>query len=307
MDHLGSLLLVIGTMMLMIALGFLAARRGILSESGRKSVTDLVIDLIFPCYVLSSLIHNIGLLDGAEMLFVLAAGVLVQGGLLLVNCFLYRRQPPDRRAVLRYGTAVSNSAFLGLPLVGSVFGDPGLVYASIFVIALRINTFGVAVNYFHTGRKDFRGQLKAVLLQPSILATAVGIVIMLTRWRPPEWGVSVISSLAACSTPLSMLTIGAVIHAYSKEMRLDLLTAQYTLLRLILIPAALFLLFSAAGADPLLRGTAVLLGAMPAGTTMVLFADKYGQGASFAGKLVLVTTLFSMLTLPVWSYLCLTL
>ena len=59
------------------------------------------------------------------------------------------------------------------------------------------------------------------------------------------------------------------------------------------------------GLDQVLVGTAVLLAAMPIGTTVALLADKYGKNAAYAGELVLITTLCSMLTLPVWSYLCL--
>ena len=86
---------------------------------------------------------------------------------------------------------------------------------------------------------------------------------------------------------------------------MDKLTAKFTLARLVLIPAVTFAVFRLCGLDQVLVGTAVLLAAMPIGTTVALLADKYGKNAAYAGELVLVTTLCSMLTLPVWSYLCL--
>lgn len=306
MEHIWDLISVIGAMLITIALGYVVARLGVLTEQGRKSITELIIDLVFPCYVINGFINNIGLLGGEEMLFILGLGILVQSSILLLNRFLFRWAPKERQAVLRYGTVVSNSAFLGLPLVGSVFGSEGLICASIYVIPLRVNTFGVAINYFHPREEGgWWRQMKATLSQPSIAATLVGIVIMLAGWRPPEWMGSVISSVAACSTPLSMLMIGAVIYAYSKQMRVGPLTVWFTLLRLVILPGVVFLLFRLAGFGRVLVGTAVLLTAMPAGTTVALLADKYGKDVSFAGELVLVSTLCSMVTLPIWSYLCL--
>lgn len=293
----------IGTMMLVIGLGFFVARFKVVKEQGRKEITELVIDLVFPCYVLNGFIKNIGMLGGGDTLFALGLAVLVQGSTLAVNHFLYRKIPVERRSVLRYATAISNSAFLGLPLVESVFGSPGLVYASIFVIPQRVNCFGIAINYFTPS--DTKDAWKKTLTQPSILATIAGILIMLAGWRPPQLVVNTISSVAACSTPLSMLMIGVMIYSFVGEQRMDKLTIRFTLLRLIGIPLIIFTLFRLAGLPRIVVGTAVLLGAMPAGTTAALLADKYGMDAGFAGKLILVTTLASLLTIPIWSYLCL--
>ena len=303
MEQILSLLTVIGNMMLIIALGFLMAKFGVIGEHGRREITELIIDLIFPCYVINGFIKNIGMLDGRDALIALGLASLVQGGTLALNHFLYRKVPQERRSVLRYATAVSNSAFLGLPLVESVFGSQGLIYASIFVIPQRINCFGIAINYFTAS--EHQDVLKKTLTQPSILATMVGTVIMLAGWRPPELVVKTVSSIAACSAPFSMLMIGALIYSLAGDRRLDKLTVQFTFLRLIIIPLIIFVVFRLTGQGRIVVGTAVLLGAMPAGTTVALLADKYGMDAGFGGKLVLFTTLASLLTLPVWSYLCL--
>ena len=306
MEAILELVAIIGRMLVMIGLGCLAAQLGVVEEGARKGISNLVIDLIYPCYVINSFVNNIGMFDGGDMLFILALGVLVQGATLLCNRFLYRKVSKEKQAILRYGTVVSNSAFLGVPMVESVFGNAGLICASIFVIPLRINTFGIAISYFfpQKGTSIFT-RAKQLLLQPSIVATIVGIGIMLSGWRPPEWGCSILSTVAGCSTPLCMMTIGMVIQANAKRIHPSKLTAQFTLARLVLIPAIIYAVFRLAELETVLVGTAVLLAAMPIGTTVALLADKYSMDVGFAGELVLVTTLGSLITLPVWSYLCL--
>jgi predicted permease len=193
-EHIWSLLSVIGNMMFVIGLGFLAAKFGVLNEHGRKNITELIITLIFPCYVINGFIKNIGMLNGADALFALGLASLIQGATLLANHFMYRRLPVERRSVLRYATAISNSAFLGLPPGGERVRKPGLIYASIFVIPQRINCFGIAINYFTPS--EHTGALQKTLTQPSILATIVGTVIMLAGWRPPQPVVGMVSSIA---------------------------------------------------------------------------------------------------------------
>ena len=290
----------------MIALGFLAAHFGIVDEGARKGLSNLVIDLIYPCYVINSFVNNIGMFDGGDMLFILGISILVQGSLLLCNQFLYRKVPKGEQAILRYGTVVPNSAFLGVPMVESVFGNAGLICGSIFVIPIRINTFGIAIGYFFPQKGvSISARIKQLLLQPTIIATVAGIIFMLTAWRPPELCCNIVSSVGACSTPLCMMTIGMVIQANAKQIHPNKRMVEFTLARLIVIPAIVFVLFRLANFEAVLVGTAVLLAAMPIGTTAALLADKYDMDVAFAGELVLITTVGSLITLPIWSYLCL--
>lgn len=301
-----TLLSVLSKMMLLIAVGFCAAWAGLLREEGRKHITDLVIDLIYPCYVLNSYLKNIGMFSGNAMLLTLGIAIAFSLTTFLVSHFVFPRVPRARRCILQYATVVSNSAFLGLPMVENVFGSQGLLCASIFIIPLRINTFGLAVGYYTPASVGgLRAKVKSMVTQPSIFATILGILIIFIGRQPPAWCIATLTSVSACSTPLSMMVIGAVIFSNLKEMRLRVLTLQFAFLRLVLIPAAVYLILYPTGIDPILRGTAVLMAAMPAGTTGALLADKYGMDVSYAGEIILISTLCSMVTLPVWCYLCL--
>lgn len=292
-------------MFLLILFGFVASQLGIITPEGRKTVTNLVVQMVYPCYILNGFIKNIGLFSGGDMLFTLLVSVVQALLVLALSFFVFRDVEPDRRCILRYTTVVSNTAFLGLPMMENLFGSAGLIISSIFVIPNRVNTFGIAVNFFTAKEGDSWGKrLKGMLTQPSIVATVLGVLIVLTEVRPPEWCVNVLSSMAGSSTPLAMMVIGAVIHNNLSEMRLRPLTMKLCVLRLVLIPAVVYLLCRLANLDRTLMATAVLFAGMPAGSTSALFADKYGADVAFAGEVVLMSTLFSIITLPVWCYLC---
>jgi len=80
----------------------------------------------------------------------------------------------------------------------------------------------------------------------------------------------------------------------------DKLTPHYSILRLVLIPGAVFLLCKLLGLKTILTGTAVLLSGMPASTLSVMLTAKYGGDALFASRLVIFTTLVSLVTTPLW-------
>lgn len=302
MNYLQNLIELEGMMFLMIALGILSIRTGILSKKGRDELTDLILYIIFPCYIVDCFIQNIGAFSSGGFVAVAITSLVLQGGTILLSQLLYRKEAPGRRTILQYATIVSNSGFLGFPLVGSIFGAQGLIYASIFLIFQRINNFSVAISYFTSSEK--KGVLRRTLSHPCILSTLIGVAIMLLEWHPPVLLENTLSSIGACSTPLSMMLIGMVLADAGRGKYLDGTTACYSVLRLFLIPAGIFALCKLLRYDSLVTGTSVLLAGMPAGTLSVMLGAKYGKDAAFASRLVIFTTAISLLTIPLWCLAC---
>ena len=177
-----------------------------------------------------------------------------------------------------------------------------MIYASIFLIFQRINNFSVAISYFTSSEK--KGVLRRTLTHPCILSTLIGVAIMLLECRPPVLLCDTLSSIGACSTPLSMMLIGMVLADAGRGKYLDGTVACYSVFRLFLIPAGIFGLCKLLNYDSLVTGTSVLLSGMPAGTLSVMLGAKYGKDAAFASRLVIFTTAVSLLTIPLWCLAC---
>ena len=219
------------------------------------------------------------------------------------QCFLssvlFKKAPQDRKKTLRYGTIVSNWVdFWGIRLLRGVYGTSGLFYASIFMIPVRIVMWSVGISVFLKGKRE--NILKKVLTHPCIIAVYVGAILMGTGVVLPEFLMKTISGLSSCNTPLSMMLVGMMLAEMNPRGLIDRTMLFYTGVRLIVIPGVVFLLTMFLDIDPLLRGIAVIIAGMPAPITTALLSAKYDGDETYATGMIFVTTIVSLITLPIW-------
>jgi predicted permease len=100
-----------------------------------------------------------------------------------------------------------------------------------------------------------------------------------------------------------MLIIGGFLAEIDLKSVITKDALSYSALRLLLIPLAVFGLTSLLHVDKVLAGSVILLTAMPAGSTTAILAAKYGGDAAFASKIIFVSTVLSLITIPVFSLL----
>lgn len=294
-----SLINLQGMLFLLIAAGVVLRKRGILPDEAKTVLTDLVISLILPCNIISSFLieFNMDILKGFAIILIIAT--LIQFGCLLSAKVFYNREPEQRKKVLQYGTVCSNAGFMGNPIAEGVYGEEGLMYASIFLVPQRIVMWSAGVSYF-TESPDRRTVVKKVLTHPCIVAVYIGLILMITQFSMPAFLEDTIRNIGNCTTTVSMVLIGTILAEVKPGSILDKGIIKYTFIRLILIPFLVFICCRLFHVDPLLSGVSVLLTGMPAGSTTAILAAKYDRDYIFATKCVVVTTLLSLVTIPLW-------
>lgn len=284
---------------LLVAIGYLLSKLGMLVLVTRKQLTDLVIYVILPCNIVESfqvdLTHDLLISAG----IVLVLGFAAQGLYALLNLFLYLRFDSRRQINLKYGTICSNAGFMGLPLSLSIFGPTGLMYASVALLPIRLFMWSAGLSlYTSTTKKQV---LKTLATHPCIIAVFVGFALMLSGLQLPAFLNDTIDSLGNCCTALSMVVIGAILSDVDPRTVLEPAVLYYVVIRLIAIPAFLFGVLWLLKVDALVTGIIVILSAMPAGSTTAMLAQKYDQDPEFASKMVFLSTLASLITLPLWA------
>ncbi len=288
-----------GMLFLLVAAGVVLRKKGVLPDGAKAILTDLVIYLILPCNIINSFFieFNLEILKGFAVILTIAS--LIQIGCLMFAKVFYNREPESRKKVLQYGTVCSNAGFMGNPIAEGVYGAEGLMYASIFLIPQRIVMWSAGVSYF-TESPDRKTVVKKVLTHPCIIAVYIGLFLMITRLPLPAFLQNTIKSVGGCTTTVSMVLIGAILAEVEPGSILDWGIVKYAAIRLFLLPLLVYVSCRAFHVKPLLAGVSVLLTGMPAGSTTAILASKYDGDYIFATKCVVVTTLLSLVTIPLW-------
>ena len=282
----------------LILVGLITVKVRIVDEHARFSMSDLILNVFLPCNILSSFFSA-----GSSQLPSLGIILLVSLGIIAVSFLLaliiYRRIGPEQKKVLLYATIISNASFLGNPVVESIFGLEGLTYASAYLIPLRISLWTVGLAIFAGGKTN----LKKVLFHPCLLATYAGLLVMVTDFSIPPLVSRLVFSLGNCTTPLSMIVVGNILAMVDPRKLLTRWTAGFAFIRLLFIPFLVMGIMLIFRPDPMVSGVSVILSGMPAPVTTTILADKYGADRELACKIVFVSTLLSIITIPALAWL----
>ncbi len=287
-------------MFLEIGIGWYLRKKNLITEEGKKVLTDLVIDLILPCNIIQSFLIKLDreiLMKGFQILVI---SVLLQMFCTAISAVAYNRIEKEKRTVLQYATVCSNAGFLGNPVAEGLFGSMGLLYASVYLIPQRIVMWSAGVSYF-TESPSKKEVVKKVLTHPCIVAVIIGLVLMALQLPLPSFLTRTLGSLSSATTPMTMLLIGSIMAGADLRTMVTRITVMFSAVRLVLIPLAVFVGCLIFHVDATVGGVSVILAAMPAGSTTAILAARYHRDEEFASKCVVLTTVLSMIAIPVWS------
>ena len=201
----------------------------------------------------------------------------------------------SERGVFEFAIVFGNVGFMGFPVAQALFGDESLFYVAIFNLIFNLLVFSVGIAMLTRGRGGFVPVWGA---NPGDCRLVAGFLLFLgsVELRP---FIDAIGLLGGVTTPLAMIVIGAMIATFPvREMVRDWRIWAASAVLLLVIPVAYCCLFSAIFADPLVDGVMITMAAMPAAANTAIFAEQYGADARLASQIVFVSTIGSLVTIP---------
>lgn len=293
------------TLFAMMALGFAVKKIGIVSKTGQANLTDLVIDVILPCNIITSFQGSFGDNALGNVLAIFLISVAEQAFAVIYGRLYFPREQGKRKINLRYGMICSNAGFLGNPIAEGVFGAEGLMLASVFLIPMRVMMWSEGIALY-SGSHNRRATLKKVITHPCVLACLAGIVLLVFQITLPDILLAPLQTVGRCNTALSMMVIGMILAEIDLKTIFDRTILAYSLHRLVIMPLLLFAVLRMLSSlsvpvSALVTGVSVLLTAMPAGATTSMLAAKYDCDPGFAVRMVVTSTLLSIPAILIWS------
>jgi predicted permease len=211
---------------------------------------------------------------------------------------LARRHQASMRAAFALTATTPNAGNMGLPVATLAFGEAGLAVAVMnFVASATLtNTAGIAVASMAGGLN--REALLAPFRYPSLYAAVLGIAVNVAAWDLPVTVEAPVQSLAVAAVPTMLVVLGLQLQDMGgAEDLVD--TAAVNFMRLLIAPGVAWLTASALGLAGVERGTLVVLAAMPVAVISTILATEFRAEPAFVTRVVVTSTLLSMLSLTV--------
>lgn len=280
-----------------IAMGILAHRLGYFNAETDQRLSKLILNITMPAMIVSSVITGDTLPEPSEVLAVLKVAAVFY---LLEFAFALTAPrllggTPGQTGVWRFALVFGNTAFIGYPVVTALFGPGALFYAVILVIPFNLLSYTLGPLML-VGAKRFQWRQ---LLTPCTVSAVLGLFFALTRLRPPAIVGECLSFVGDVTVPLSLLVVGSLLAGLPmgqvfKSPRLWC----FSVLRLLVLPTALYFLLRPLDLDPTLLGIVVIEMAMPAAINGSMLCLEYGGDKETMAQATFLTTAASIITIP---------
>ena len=295
----------------MVIPGFLLRKTNLIGGDGKvsKGLSDIVIYIAQPAMIIYGYIIDYNREVIINCLGVLICSIIAHFFFYGISMLLYKKEEQSKQTVLRFATIFSNAGFMGIPLIESLLGPTAAVYASIYIISFNLFCWSIGC-MLYTGDKKYVS-VKKILINPATIPTFIGLIFFLLPINSyvPTVLYDGLGMLKSTVAPLSMMVIGIrLAECDFKSSFKDKNLPLFLFVRMMLFPAAVWAfmkLLSVCGIySSEISMTVMLISAStPAATMACMFAEKFGGDAVYASKIVSVSTIISILTMPIMALL----
>ena len=281
----------------LIGVGFVCGKAHIINETASKVMADVVLYFATPCVIIHSFQQQLTDERVRCLLIALASAVAIHVLAIMTATLLFRKDEEKRRRVLRFAVVFSNAGYMALPLQKAVLGAEGVFYGAVYVAVFNLTMWSWGLLTMSGERKSL--SVKKLVLNPGVIGLVIGVVVFLTQWKLPEVLAQPITHLGNLNTPVPMLLIG---YFLSKT---DLRLAFHDSRSFVCMAARLFLVPLVALGGMYLCGirgevlvSMVIAASAPVAAATTMFATKFDADTSLSVNMVSLSTLCSVITMP---------
>ena len=291
----------IAQLFLILIMGYAVVKAGLLKASDSKVLSVLMVYLVCPCMILNAfqIEDTPDIRRGLVYAMIVAAAMHV---VLLAFTALLRR-PLKLDVIEQVNTIYSNAGALVIPLVQALLGSEYVIYSCAFII---VQTVLIWTHANACLQGSFSFQWKKLLENVNILAILAGMLLYLTHWQLPGMLQNTVTNMGSMIGPIGMLLAGmAIAERPLKKVFCTKRNYLVAALRLLVCPLVILLLlwvcraqtFVADGKNILM--TVYLAAITPACATVTSMAQLYDRDAAHSSALYVLTTLLSIVSMPV--------
>ena len=293
-------------MTLLVIVGMVMTRVGLITEKATRVFCNLLLTVVVPCSIIKAyaqpfLAERMPQL-GLSFLLAIAFHCLA----VAVSRILVRKRETAAERMHCLAIIYANCGFMGFPLMAAVGGEEATFLGSAFVAVFNIFVWTEGIVTL-TGKKI---GIKKVFLNPGCIAVSIGLFIYFMQVSLPAPIIDTVEYLARMNTPLAMVAVGVFLSQvpFGKLLK-DGRVIFISLVKTIFIPVAFVVLLWALGVPNWFEGARevciaiTICASCPVAGTAILVPAAFGLDGSEGVKLLAVSTVISIITLPLMGYI----
>ena len=296
------MIVVMMTLFALVIVGYVGGKQGYLGGDFDRQLSKLVINITCPALILSSAMTG-ELPDRRFILPLLLISVITYIVLAGIAFVLprYLTKKKDDEGVLGFALMFGNVGFMGYPVVASIFGHEAVFYAAVLNV---VNTFAVFTigTILVTGKSEVEGerfQKKVLYSTPMLAAYLTMAIVALEIDNIPEAISQPLTMLGNITVPAALLIIGSSMSQLSLRALLGNFSVYATaLFRLAILPIGVYYLCILLGFSEFVVNINTVVIAMPVATYGTILCLKYGKDTTTITEVTFITTLLSMVSIP---------
>lgn len=287
---------------ILMLIGYYVSKKEFISDATFKQLSWIVVYVACPAMVISGSVNSGKMIEGKELFASLGLAVGLYVVLILISLFtpLLLGVPKEDRGVYKVMMIFSNIGFMGFPLVNSLYGPEALLYAALFQIPFNvlIYTYGILVLKKKTEEKEKLDFKK--IMNIGVICCIISIVIALFQIETPTFVKTTVSNLSNLTAPLSMMVIGASLTKIKfRELFTDVRLLLFCGFKLLLVPIVLLFVLKLYIQSDMVLGVCMVVLSTPIASMTAMLAQQYDGNYSLASKSVAVSTILSVITMPI--------
>lgn len=288
-------------LLILLIVGVIASKFGVMDEDTTRRFTRFALLIPQTCLILSSVINNDLGISAGRVFVILGVGCVMYAILVALSFLvpvIYRCKPEDK-GIYSFMTIFGNTGFMGIPVARAILGSSAAFYAALFNIPFNLLAYTLGIAMLNSRGERTKIQWK-LLINPPMIAAFIAIILLCINIHVPDPLANAIGMLGDMIVPCSMIIIGASLGTQKlKDVFGDWRVYAFAPVRLFFVPIILWAIMHLFVHDEVIIGTITLLGAMPVASFATMLSIQYGGNVQMASRSVFVTTILSVITIPI--------
>lgn len=287
-----------------VVLGYALCKLGYMGDKFDQKLSSIVIDVTCPALILSS-VMGAELPDRSLILPLLGISFLTYILLLVYGFWVPRfvSKSRDNQGMIGFALMFANVGFIGYPIVSAIFGPKAVFYAALLNIPNTFFIFTAGVMLVK-GEHNMKSLSAKVLFSPAMIAAFVAALMVAFGVRTPDIIARPVTMVGNITIPAALMVIGSSMARLPlKEIIGSPKVYVASLLRLVVVPLSVYFLFIFCGVSDVINNINTVIIAMPVASYGTMFCMKYGRNPSLMTEMTFITTLGSILTIPLITLL----